>query len=1165
VTFGTAELDRLITLLKDADISAAPDQIVAAHDLLLRLEFSNAAPATLAHWRPLLAPVFCRSPQEQERFYRLFDAWCANTAATTAADRKQVEPIPPLPQRTHLRPRHVLGAIGIVAVIALGVLLRPPQPQPIDREQEKQSPSGPREADRPSTQPVEPSPQPADDTSLDFVFPRPPERIEARLHAPGAAAVNARQMRWALVPLPLLLIIGALFWVLMRRRLMLTRGADTTPPEPHRFPVRGSQDGLFSGHRLRPTIDRLRAAARVPMREIDARRTVDVTLRRAGLFTPIYRTRREIPDYVVMIDRRRPADHVSSFARALIERLRAEALAVSVYYFSGDPRRCQAEDRPMMSQTLDDIEALHGHARLIVVSDGSGFFNPFTGQLERWTTQLERWRSRTLMTATPIRQWGYAEFLFALNGYAVTTLDAVGIDAAARWMLATTSAEDDAVDVAPLLREAASARTLPKIIERHFDEWSSREPPRHVDVAAAIDAVKRYLDPQGFLVLCALAMYPQVTWPLTLFIDSRLAPSEEAEDARERRVLSLARLPWLRDAHMPDYLRLALIRSLPPDIERHIRALYQALFESADQAGAHAIELTVDRPPSGEVRRRLARLFSSPPAAGPYTDRIFAQVLLFGKPGRLDIELPRHVDRLLPAARWPRAIVLSLAAVVLSSIVGLLAYVATGPLESRIGTKLLAWEREHNAATRVLITYQPSRERQAQALEATFSDWGFRVSTERRDDAGVHFAQNELTESPSVDGYTIRWLAQRIEYLSYGLDVRLRPYDWRDGTYLEIAAAQADAYQNCLSSNVRQDAGDRRQKLEQCWVTHNVGQHIGGRSPLIVTLADGLPEGSSFREGQANARDGVPVIFEERLAKGGLGPQMVVVPSGSASGAADSVKYDRPVRRSASLSKPLAFGRYEVTVGEFRRFVAATGYETVAETSNLGCNVPVVLNARDNAPIPAPTMRPSRGVSWRSPTFAQTDADPVVCVGWSDANAYAQWLSDQTGARYRLPTNDEWTYAWLPLKANVTSSSADACAFANLAGNVAFVKGGCNDRFVNTAPVGSFRTPSEFELADMFGNVLELATCEDRRRRTNVAAQQTPSDGTACDAGVIRGSGWADLGLMSSRDGTNFNVDEGAHDVGFRVVRDLDSWLVTEQQAAPAEAVSPAATPVPRS
>ena len=36
---------------------------------------------------------------------------------------------------------------------------------------------------------------------------------------------------------------------------------------------------------------------------------------------------------------------------------------------------------------------------------------------------------------------------------------------------------------------------------------------------------------------------------------------------------------------------------------------------------------------------------------------------------------------------------------------------------------------------------------------------------------------------------------------------------------------------------------------------------------------------------------------------------------------------------------------------------------------------------------------------------------PAVKVSWRDATAYAAWLSRTTGTSFRLPTDQEWTYA----------------------------------------------------------------------------------------------------------------------------------------------------------
>jgi formylglycine-generating enzyme required for sulfatase activity len=259
---------------------------------------------------------------------------------------------------------------------------------------------------------------------------------------------------------------------------------------------------------------------------------------------------------------------------------------------------------------------------------------------------------------------------------------------------------------------------------------------------------------------------------------------------------------------------------------------------------------------------------------------------------------------------------------------------------------------------------------------------------------------------------------------------------------------------------------------------------------------------------------------------------------------------EAPVHR-VRITKAFYMGQTEVTVGQFRRFLKASGYvpESIADgTGGYGYN-----------PKHSVTYGPDkrqRGdqfegrdvrYSWANPGFAQTDKHPVVNVTLGDARALAQWLSKTEGRTYRLPTEAEWEYAAragtstryhsgdAPESLRKVANGFDASAkkyWPQLAQHA--IKG--NDGFAFTAPVASF-APNAWGLYDMHGNAWEWTSDlhdENYYAHSPVDDPQGPTEG---DVYVRRGGSWHTWPLYLRSSYRNWNSPQTRYTlVGMRLV-----------------------------
>lgn len=241
---------------------------------------------------------------------------------------------------------------------------------------------------------------------------------------------------------------------------------------------------------------------------------------------------------------------------------------------------------------------------------------------------------------------------------------------------------------------------------------------------------------------------------------------------------------------------------------------------------------------------------------------------------------------------------------------------------------------------------------------------------------------------------------------------------------------------------------------------------------------------------------------------------------------------------------PQAFymGKHEVTVAQFRQFVEASGYVTEAEKNGQGGGF------IDSGKI---EWQWAADHNWRSPGFPQEPDHPVVAIGWRDAVAFCQWLSEKEGQSYRLPTEEEWEYACragTTTRWNCGDGPALVPSVANFADesfavqNPGYSARQWNDGYAFTAPAGKLE-PNAFGLHDMHGNAREwcadafLANAYARK----VAGETLSEAGHARARRVIRGGDWLCSFLFHLRSAARMHEAPQAckYTDGFRVVRTL--------------------------
>ena len=245
--------------------------------------------------------------------------------------------------------------------------------------------------------------------------------------------------------------------------------------------------------------------------------------------------------------------------------------------------------------------------------------------------------------------------------------------------------------------------------------------------------------------------------------------------------------------------------------------------------------------------------------------------------------------------------------------------------------------------------------------------------------------------------------------------------------------------------------------------------------------------------------ESVDVIYQTVHVKGGC------FQMGSNNGDDD----ERPVHKVCV--DDFRMGKYEVTIGQYMKFVNATG-GSHPEWLEPGSDYNIKTGSSDHYKGKGATVRNTN--------------HPVMGVSWNNARDYAKWLSRKTGQNYSLPTEAEWEYA-----CRSGGKNQKYCGGSNI-DSLAWYSGNSGKK---THAVGE-KNGNGLGIYDMSGNVWEWT--QDWFGKYSSGTQNNPKGASSGSGRVNRGGSWgnsASVGRSAVR--FNYSPDNRDYNLGFRLRR----------------------------
>ncbi len=330
-------------------------------------------------------------------------------------------------------------------------------------------------------------------------------------------------------------------------------------------------------------------------RRLHVRRTLRATLRNGGFPSPRFGGRAHAPDYVALVERQSPRDHLPLISEVLGRRFRSQFVALSRFAFRREPSLLRSLDDPgAVDIHIEELTSALPEARWLIIAEADPLFLQ-AGRLAPWLQRLIDTGKVAFFNPRGRSEWEEDEHLLRRAGVAVLPATSGGLRNYADWLLSDGVAEGKPAEV-----EAAGV-DLPFHLACHQAQLLD-ESLSDVAFEGLMNDLKAWLGEPGMRLFRALAIYPRLEPSLTLALGRALSLKTDEPRPQAR--------PETRTRTQP-----ARPSAFPAAVRRIARLISKQAFGAAHRHERARAEKSIRRARVARQRpmtfTRLLRLFGS--------------------------------------------------------------------------------------------------------------------------------------------------------------------------------------------------------------------------------------------------------------------------------------------------------------------------------------------------------------------------------------------------------------------------------------------------------------------------------------------------------------------------------------------------------------------------